>query len=95
MTDFSRIIVMRTTSNFDRPYPGSSATYNLLYANQDGFGPAFENIYHAGIKVVEGILKGWDTTFGAGVQASQLRRRYLWYTGRPSRPWTGTHAVPG
>ncbi|KAJ5807944.1 hypothetical protein N7474_009213 [Penicillium riverlandense] len=67
LTDFSRIIVMRTASDFDRPYPGSSAAYNLLHANQGGFEPAIQNIYHAGIKVVKGILNGWDETFGPGV----------------------------
>lgn len=67
LTDFSRIIVMRTASDFDRPYPGSSAAYNLLHANQGGFEPAIKNIYLAGIKVVTGILNGWDATFGPGV----------------------------
>lgn len=68
LTDFSRIIVMRTASDFDRPYPGSAATYNLLYADQGGFEPALENIYRAGIKVVEGILSAWDATFASGVK---------------------------
>ncbi|KAJ6019997.1 hypothetical protein N7499_004089 [Penicillium canescens] len=68
LTDFSRIIVMRTASDFDRPYPGSSAVYNLLYADQGGFEPAIENIYVAGIKVIEGILDGWHSTFSAGVE---------------------------
>jgi purine nucleoside permease len=68
LTDFSRIIVMRTASDFDRPYSGESATENLLYADQGGFEPAIENIYRAGIYVVEGILKGWHTTFASGVK---------------------------
>ncbi|KAJ6119169.1 hypothetical protein N7523_003449 [Penicillium sp. IBT 18751x] len=68
LTDFSRIIVMRTASDFDRPYPGQAATENLLYANAGGFEPALENIYRAGIEVVGGILKGWHSTFAAGVK---------------------------
>lgn len=68
LTDFARIIVMRTASDFDRPYPGVSAAYNLLFADQGGFEPALENIYHAGIEVVQGILKGWDETFAKGVK---------------------------
>ncbi|KAJ5573357.1 uncharacterized protein N7459_007784 [Penicillium hispanicum] len=68
LTDFARIIVMRTASDFDRPYPGSSATYNLLYADAGGFEPAIENIYRAGIHVVQGILSGWDSTFALGVK---------------------------
>lgn len=70
LTDFSRIIVMRTASDFDRQYMGEDATFNLLYADQGGFEPAIQNIYLAGIKVVEGILGGWDTTFAAGVKAT-------------------------
>ncbi|TQB73803.1 hypothetical protein MPDQ_005450 [Monascus purpureus] len=70
LTDFSRIIVMRTASDFDRPHPGEEAVYHLLYANQGGFKPAVQNIYLAGVKVVEGILSGWNTTFAAGVTPS-------------------------
>ncbi|CAI7594570.1 unnamed protein product [Penicillium glandicola] len=70
LTDFSRIIVMRTASDFDRPYPGTSAAWNLLTAEQGGYTPAIENLYIAGIKVVEGILNGWDATFAAGVKAN-------------------------
>ena len=70
ITDFGRIIVMRTASDFDRPYAGEAATENLFYANQGGFEPAIENIYLAGIKVVEGILSEWNTTFFKGVNAT-------------------------
>lgn len=70
LLDFSRIIIMRTASDFDRPYPGEAATTNLFWAEQGAFGPAIQNIYLAGIKVVEGILDGWNSTFGPGVNAS-------------------------
>ncbi|KAJ5086169.1 hypothetical protein N7532_010940 [Penicillium argentinense] len=71
LTDFSRIIVMRTASDFDRPYPGSTATHNLFESSvQGGFELALENIYRAGIEVVQGILKEWDTTFADGVKPS-------------------------
>ena len=76
LTDFSRIIVMRTASDFDRPYIGESDnvadanTFNLFFANQGGFDPALMNIYLAGVKVVEGILTEWNTTFEKGVKAS-------------------------
>lgn len=70
LTDFSRIIVMRTASDFDRPYAGSSDTYNLFYANQGGFEPAILNIYLAGVKVVEGILGGWESVFEKGVRSA-------------------------
>ncbi|KAJ5278591.1 hypothetical protein N7478_003963 [Penicillium angulare] len=68
LTDFSRIIVMRTASDFDRPYPGSSATYNLLYADGGGFETSVENIYLAGVQVVQGILHEWKSKFAEGVQ---------------------------
>ncbi|KZF26169.1 NUP-domain-containing protein [Xylona heveae TC161] len=70
LVDFSRIIVMRTASDFDRPYPGESATFNLLWAHQGGFSPAVTNIYLAGVKVVQGILDNWNTTFAQGVNAT-------------------------
>lgn len=70
LVDFSRIIVMRTASDFDRPYPGESATYNLFYADQGAFEPAIQNIYLAGIEVVTGILDNWNTTFAAGINAT-------------------------
>ena len=74
-TDFSRIIVMRTASDFDRPYIGESDsvadanTFNLFYANQGGFEPALKNIYLAGVKIVEGILNDWDNTFKKGIKS--------------------------
>ena len=70
LTDFSRIIVLRTASDFDRPFPGEAATENLFYAEQGGFEPAIANIYLAGIKVVEGILDGWTSTFEKGIPAT-------------------------
>jgi hypothetical protein len=59
---------MRTASDFDRPPPGESALDNLLYAEQGGFPPSIRNIYRAGIKVVEGVLAEWDSTFEAGIK---------------------------
>jgi purine nucleoside permease len=84
LVDFSRIIVMRTASDFDRPYPGEAATYNLWYADQGSFEPSIRNIYLAGIEVVNGILDGWNTTFAKGVNASNYigtlihTRQLLW-----------------
>jgi purine nucleoside permease len=71
LVDFSRIIIMRTASDFDRPYPGEEASVNLFESSKQGaFAPAIKNIYLAGIKVVEGILDGWNSTFVHGVNAS-------------------------
>ncbi|KAL8723798.1 MAG: hypothetical protein Q9181_007190 [Wetmoreana brouardii] len=68
LTDFSRIIIMRTASDFDRPYSGEADTVNLFYADQGGFEPAIRNIYLAGVKVVQGILTEWGSTFEKGVK---------------------------
>ncbi len=70
LVDFSRIIVMRTASDFDRPWPGEAATTNLWWADQGAFEPAIKNIYLAGVKVVEGILDGWNSTFARGMNSS-------------------------
>lgn len=70
LTDFSRIIVMRTASDFDRPYPGTTPVYNLMEASTGGFAISIDNIYNVGIEVVKGILEGWHTTFKAGVKPS-------------------------
>ncbi|KAI9640566.1 hypothetical protein NHQ30_010864 [Ciborinia camelliae] len=70
LVDFSRIIIMRTASDFDRPYPGASSEFNLLYSHQGGFEPAVQNIYLAGTEVIKGVLDGWSTTFKHGVNAT-------------------------
>lgn len=67
--DFARIIVMRTASDFDRPYPGEDPVYHILYAQQHGFEISIQNIYNAGIHVVQGILSEWKETFERGVKA--------------------------
>ena len=64
--DFSRIILMRSASDFDRPPPGTSITDNLF---NEYFGDgSIKNLYLAGIKVIEGIIGGWNDTSQAGVK---------------------------
>ncbi len=67
LIDFSRIIIMRSGSEFDRPYPGLSCSDNLFYADQGGFLPSLANLYLAGTPIVKGILEGWNKTFEHGV----------------------------
>ncbi|KAF9075365.1 purine nucleoside permease [Rhodocollybia butyracea] len=69
LTDFSRIILMRTASDFDRPYEGQTAVANL-FGDTPAFEPSVQNIYLAGVQVVEGIVSGWADTFEQGVKAS-------------------------
>ncbi|KAH8816575.1 purine nucleoside permease-domain-containing protein [Xylogone sp. PMI_703] len=66
--DFSRIIVMRTASNFDRPYPGLSDIDALFYITSGGFDPSLANIYLAGTPIIKGILKDWEKTFEKGIK---------------------------
>ncbi|TGO12578.1 hypothetical protein BTUL_0086g00540 [Botrytis tulipae] len=69
LVDFSRIIIMRTASDFDRPHANQTILNNLFDQNQ-GYDPSIKNIYLAGIKVVEGIVNGWNSTFAGGVEAT-------------------------
>ncbi|KAL9051065.1 MAG: hypothetical protein Q9162_006238 [Coniocarpon cinnabarinum] len=69
LVDFSRIIIMRTASDFDRPYPGESDLQNLIYEEQGGIEPALTNIYLAGIQIVNGILNDWTSTYLSGIPA--------------------------
>ncbi|KAL1604940.1 hypothetical protein SLS60_004481 [Paraconiothyrium brasiliense] len=70
LVDFSRIIIMRTASDMDRPYPGEAATTNMWYSNQGGYPPALKNLYLAGVKIIEGIVGEWNQTFAQGVNAT-------------------------
>ncbi|KAF3764758.1 hypothetical protein M406DRAFT_81119 [Cryphonectria parasitica EP155] len=70
LVDFTRIILMRTGSDFDRPPPGVSAYDHLLIMDQNGFEIAIENIYNAGVEIVKGILDDWNCTFKNGVEPS-------------------------
>eukprot|EP00918_Siedleckia_nematoides_P029344 GHVU01063287.1.p3 GENE.GHVU01063287.1~~GHVU01063287.1.p3 ORF type:complete len:103 (-),score=7.74 GHVU01063287.1:185-493(-) len=67
LADFSRIIIMRTGSDFDRQHEGQAAVDNLLGLTP-GFEPSVLNIYLAGVKVVEGIVNRWDELFENGVK---------------------------
>ncbi|KAJ7220333.1 purine nucleoside permease [Mycena pura] len=67
LVDFSRIIVMRSASNFDRPPPGVSAVDHLL-GPAPGFEPAILNLHLAGVKVVKMIVDGWFETFEEGIR---------------------------
>jgi purine nucleoside permease len=70
LLDFSRIIVMRSAADFDRPYPGISCYDNLFIVVQGAFGPSLMNLYLAGAPVVKGILNEWSQRFQAGIKPS-------------------------
>ena len=64
--DFSRIILMRTASNFDQP-PAGELPEIPLHSGHGGFQLAIENIHRAGLEIVKGILEEWDDRFERGV----------------------------
>jgi len=67
LIDFSRIIVMRSASDFDRPPPEESAVASLL-GPAPGFVPSLLNLHIAGVKIVQGIVSGWKETFEGGIK---------------------------
>ncbi|KAJ6595813.1 purine nucleoside permease [Mycena vulgaris] len=66
LVDFARVIIMRSASDFDRPFSGQSGVQNLL-GPTPGFEPSLQNLHLAGVKVVQGILYEWNTTFAQGI----------------------------
>ncbi|KAI0088137.1 purine nucleoside permease [Irpex rosettiformis] len=69
LVDFARIIVMRTGSNFDRPYDGQTPQEHL-FSSSPGFLASIRNLHVAGAPVVLGIVEGWEKTFKRGVKPS-------------------------
>ncbi|KAI0088039.1 purine nucleoside permease [Irpex rosettiformis] len=65
--DFSRIITMRSGSDFDRPFAGQTVLQNLL-VGFPGIAPSLANLRLAGLPVVQGIVNGWSHTFARGVK---------------------------
>jgi purine nucleoside permease len=66
--DFSRIILMRAGSNFDRSYSSSEPPSIPFVLDHGGFVPACRNLYLTGLKIVEGVLEGWSTRFEKGIE---------------------------
>lgn len=61
--DLKRLAVLRTASNFDRPYPGQSAHDSLLASTTGatgGFVPATQNLAIVGGIVVRDIVSRWS-----------------------------------
>ena len=61
--DLKRLAVLRTASNFDRPYPGQSAHASLIASTtgaSGGFMPATKNLVIVGGTLVRDIVKRWS-----------------------------------
>jgi len=67
LLDFSRIILLRTAANFDRPPPGESAISQLLYVDEGGFDESVSNLYNAGHLIIDDIIKNYDSVYAAGI----------------------------
>lgn len=65
--DFSRVIILRTGCNFDRPPPTGEFPTMPLHSSHGGFEIAVTNLYRTGIEIIEGILSGWQEIFEGGV----------------------------
>ena len=61
--DLKRLAVLRTASNFDRPYPGQTAQASLKASTTGetgGFGPATLNLVNVGGPLVRDIVEHWS-----------------------------------
>lgn len=70
--DLKRLAVLRTASNFDRPYPGQSAHASLIASTtgaSGGFIPATRNLVIVGGPLVRDIVTRWNL-WQAGVPAN-------------------------
>lgn len=64
--DFSRILLIRSASNFDRGH--EDVPHQLPFVmDKGGLGPSTRNLYLTALKVSEGILGEWATKFEAGI----------------------------
>ncbi|CAJ0687207.1 purine-nucleoside phosphorylase [Ralstonia wenshanensis] len=60
LLDLQRVAVLRTASNFDRPYPGQTPYDSLVNSNSGGFVPSLNNLYLAGGPLVNEIVTRWS-----------------------------------
>ncbi|GAA6060777.1 hypothetical protein JCM10212_006757 [Sporobolomyces blumeae] len=67
LVDFSRVMLLRTASDFDRAPERDDDAYTAFFAEQDGFGIATQNLVLAGRPVVEDILTNWDSLYKKGI----------------------------
>jgi len=60
LVDLNRVAVLRTASNFDRPYPGESAWHSLCGCGPEGssggFVPAISNLWAASAPFIKDVV---------------------------------------
>ena len=62
LTDIHRVAVLRTGSDFDRPYPGQN-TFDSMIAQRSVAGAirtSTANLAHAGMPLVKDIVEHWE-----------------------------------
>jgi purine nucleoside permease len=62
LLDLRRVVVLRSASDFDRPYAGQSALQSLetQLALPNAFRIATLNLVHAGMPLIDDIVQDWD-----------------------------------
>jgi purine nucleoside permease len=64
LVDLNRVAVLRTASNFDRPYPGQSAWHSLCSCGPEGgsggFVPAISNLWTASAPFIKDVVAHWE-----------------------------------
>lgn len=70
LVDFTRIMVMRAGSNFDRQYPGETAAQSLFDDVSGGFPISLANLYNAGKPIIDDILGNWAQTWEKGIKVT-------------------------
>jgi purine nucleoside permease len=61
--DIRRLMVLRTGSNYQMPYPGRSAAEHIAALRRDGFlayMPSLAAAYPVGSRVVDEIVANWE-----------------------------------
>jgi purine nucleoside permease len=64
LVDLDRVAVLRTASNFDRPYPGQSAWDSLCSCgpggSSGGFEPSIRNLWAVAAPFINDVVAHWD-----------------------------------
>jgi hypothetical protein len=66
-TDFTRILLIRGASDYDRPPPNGSALENLFFDGL-GYNADLTNLGTAGAAIVKGILADWNSIYAVGLE---------------------------
>ncbi|GAA5956661.1 hypothetical protein JCM21900_002330 [Sporobolomyces salmonicolor] len=67
LVDYSRVILLRTASDFDRAPNADDDAYTAFEASQGGFSPAIANLLLAGHPVVQDIETNWYSVYQQGI----------------------------